>query len=178
MFLRFQPDPFSFILFCFGILTLLCSLFSYLYLMGKIWSQTDELHNFSWHCLSTAAKDFRYHRFRTMRPIYLPRLMANNSMLKQTCCCVLPGKNSSHLHGIPLPSFLATWFLVVYSKTIHCTLILSTDLENSGKTTLEKWKNCVFITILAWDIALWTWDYFSTRYCDRGHRSHIVFGRF
>ena len=117
------------------------------------------------------------HRFRAMRPIYLPRLMANNSMLKQTCCCVLPGKNSSHLHGIPLPSFLATWFLVVYSKTIHCTLILSTDLENSGKTTLEKWKNCVFITILAWDIALWTWDYFSTRYCDRGHRSHIVFGR-
>ena len=30
------------------------------------------------------------------------------------------------------------YFLVVYSKTIHCTLILNTDLENSGKTTLEK----------------------------------------
>ena len=30
------------------------------------------------------------------------------------------------------------WFLVVFSKTNHCGLNLSIDLENSGKTTLEK----------------------------------------
>ena len=74
-------------------------------------------------------------------------------MLKQTCCCVLPGKNSSHLHGIPLPSFLATWFLVVYSKTIHCTLILSTDLENSEKNYVRKVKELCF------------YHNFSLRYC-------------
>ena len=33
---------------------------------------------------------------------------------------------------------LAPWFLVVFSKTIHCGLNLTIDLENSGKTTLEK----------------------------------------
>ena len=38
------------------------------------------------------------HRF-TVRTFYLPRLLANNSMLKQACCCVLQGKNSSHLQG-------------------------------------------------------------------------------
>ena len=51
----------------------------------------------------------------------------------------------SHVNlGTILVSYLVTedtcviWFLVVYSKTIHCTLILNTDLENSGKTMLEK----------------------------------------
>ena len=33
---------------------------------------------------------------------------------------------------------LAPWFLVVFSKTIHCRLNLTIDLENSGKTMLEK----------------------------------------
>ena len=42
---------------------------------------------------------------------------------------------------------LAPWFLVVFSKTIHCGLNLTIDLENSGKTMLEKCKNCVFIII-------------------------------
>ena len=28
---------------------------------------------------------------------------------------------------------LAPWFLVVFSKTIHCRLNLTIDLENSGK---------------------------------------------
>ena len=36
------------------------------------------------------------------------------------------------------------WFLVICTKTNHSTLILNTDLENSGKTTLEKWKNCFY----------------------------------
>ena len=36
------------------------------------------------------------------------------------------------------------WFLAVYKKTNHCGLNLSIDLENSGKTTLEKWKNLCF----------------------------------
>ena len=39
------------------------------------------------------------------------------------------------------------WFLVIFSKTIHCGLNFTIDLENSGKTMLEKCKNCVFITI-------------------------------
>ena len=51
---------------------------------------------------------------------------------------VLPGKNHSACMEDALPPFLATWFLVVYRKTICCTLILNIDLKNSGKTTLEK----------------------------------------
>ena len=33
---------------------------------------------------------------------------------------------------------LAPWFLVVLSKTTHCGLNLTIDLENSGKTTAAK----------------------------------------
>ena len=39
---------------------------------------------------------------------------------------------------------LAPWFLVVFSKTIHCGLNLTIDLENSGKTTLEKVQELCF----------------------------------
>ena len=41
-------------------------------------------------------------------PIYLPRLMATDSILKQVCCCVLPGKNHSTCMEDALPPFLAT----------------------------------------------------------------------
>ena len=64
-------------------------------------------------------------------------------------------------------------FLV--SKTIHCGLNLTID---SGKTTLEKCTNCVFIIIWSWDMAPWSWHFSSARFGDRAHLCHLVFDHF
>ena len=70
------------------------------------------------------------------------------------------------------------WFLVVFSKTIHYRINLTIDLENSGKTTLEKWKNCVFIMIWSWDMAPWSWHFSGARFGDIAYMYHLMFCHF
>ena len=61
-----------------------------------------------------------------------------------TCDLLLQGKNSIHLHGSTVALLFSYMVFGHFSKTIHCTLSLNTDLKNSGKNYIRKVKKLCF----------------------------------